>query len=354
MTIMDLVKSRRKDDLNRREFVKMAGAACLPFTWTDFINGDNQLDSAGKPISDGSPVATLTGNGVTDMVITVSSTSGWYVLFYNSVAHIFASDTANLVPHAAVTVKIWSCLSSVSTSFSGNITNILAGGDGLIAADIHKLTKLTNADLNDNSIGALILTPLSSLQTTNLDGNGLTSLDLSGSPLLFSAILSNNSISSINLVGLIHLDTLSLFANLLTDLNLTQLRSLTTSLDVAENPLNTLEVRGLSQLQFFNFYHTNITTIDMGGMVNLNSFDGHGCHLTSVTMTGCNKVLIMDLSINSLPQPQIDAILAQLVSAGLLGGSCLLNGGTNAAPSAAGLANKAILTGPRGWTVTTN
>ena len=60
---------------------------------------------------------------------------------------------------------------------------------------------------------------------------------------------------------------------------------------------------------------------------------------------------------NALPQPAIDGLLAAFVAAGRTSASgqveLLLNGGTNAAPSAAGLVDKATLVS-RGWTVVTN
>ncbi|MBK6800353.1 MAG: hypothetical protein IPG83_02380 [Novosphingobium sp.] len=58
---------------------------------------------------------------------------------------------------------------------------------------------------------------------------------------------------------------------------------------------------------------------------------------------------------NLLTQAAVDAILAAFVAAGRTTGTRILNlGGTgNAAPSAAGLADKATLQS-RGWTVTTN
>ncbi|MBK6800429.1 MAG: hypothetical protein IPG83_02760 [Novosphingobium sp.] len=58
---------------------------------------------------------------------------------------------------------------------------------------------------------------------------------------------------------------------------------------------------------------------------------------------------------NLLMQAAVDAILAAFVAAGRTTGTRILNlGGTgNAAPSAAGLADKATLQS-RGWTVTTN
>ena len=58
---------------------------------------------------------------------------------------------------------------------------------------------------------------------------------------------------------------------------------------------------------------------------------------------------------NLLTQAAVDTILNQIVMNGLTGGALNLGGGGNAAPSLAGLADKAILEAlVPPWTVTTN
>jgi hypothetical protein len=59
------------------------------------------------------------------------------------------------------------------------------------------------------------------------------------------------------------------------------------------------------------------------------------------------------LSDNSLDADSVDYVLASLVANGKEGGECLLYGGTNAVPRAAGLANRDILVS-RGWYVYVN
>jgi hypothetical protein len=55
----------------------------------------------------------------------------------------------------------------------------------------------------------------------------------------------------------------------------------------------------------------------------------------------------------ALNQTSIDNILVSIAAAGTSGGTLNMTGGTNATPSATGLAAKATLVG-RGWTVTHN
>jgi hypothetical protein len=56
---------------------------------------------------------------------------------------------------------------------------------------------------------------------------------------------------------------------------------------------------------------------------------------------------------NALIEAAVDRVLTSLDTAGENNGTVLLDGGTNAAPSATGLAAKSNLEG-RGWTVTVN
>ena len=78
-------------------------------------------------------------------------------------------------------------------------------------------------------------------------------------------------------------------------------------------------------------------------------FDAHGCRLSSVTLTGCDGLITLDLHNNQLGQAAVDGILKEAASWGTYGGKLNLAG--NASPSAAGLQAAASLKG-RGWTVT--
>lgn len=60
-----------------------------------------------------------------------------------------------------------------------------------------------------------------------------------------------------------------------------------------------------------------------------------------------------DFSGNALPEASIDALLVKFASSTATNSSLYLHSGTNAAPSATGLAAKAVLVG-RGWTVNHN
>ena len=77
-------------------------------------------------------------------------------------------------------------------------------------------------------------------------------------------------------------------------------------------------------------------------------------NLTDVMGTSIPATVIdLQLNNNALTQTAVDRVLTSLDAAGGTGGSVRLEGGTNAVPSATGLAAKTNLEG-KGWTVTVN
>ena len=77
-------------------------------------------------------------------------------------------------------------------------------------------------------------------------------------------------------------------------------------------------------------------------------------NLTDVMGTSIPATVIdLRMHNNALTQVAVDRVLTSLDAAGGTGGLVKLEGGTNAVPSAAGLAAKTSLEG-KGWTVTVN
>lgn len=75
--------------------------------------------------------------------------------------------------------------------------------------------------------------------------------------------------------------------------------------------------------------------------------------LLNLFAANCPQLTYIDASGASLGVDYVDGVLSDLENAGNTDGTVDLSGGTNAPPSAAGLASKAILES-RGWTVTVN
>jgi hypothetical protein len=137
----------------------------------------------------------------------------------------------------------------------------------------------------------------------------------------------------------------------------------------------------LNSLTFSNGDFSVSQVIDVSGMANLvtcyvNSYNnllytGYGesdsisdLSISNVSVGGVKITTIEDLtnatalstanfSNNNLSQAAVDKVLADIDSVGLHDGELYLNGGTNSAPSAAGLISKGNLVG-KGWSVATN
>lgn len=91
-----------------------------------------------------------------------------------------------------------------------------------------------------------------------------------------------------------------------------------------------------------------------------------GGGMMSLAVTGCSSLTTISIPAlttadstsysfnnNALSEATVDHILAKFAAATGVNGTLYINGGTNATPSAAGLASKATLVG-RGWTVNHN
>lgn len=112
--------------------------------------------------------------------------------------------------------------------------------------------------------------------------------------------------------------------------------------------------QSLSNLVTLGVTSQQLTSLDISNMSSLQTINAFpNSLLTSVNISGSNKLTGLLLRQCALTQASVDAILAQLVAAGLSNGSCAIMGGTSSAPSVAGAANVTILQG-RGWVVQTN
>ena len=112
-----------------------------------------------------------------------------------------------------------------------------------------------------------------------------------------------------------------------------------------------------SSLAYFTVYSTSVSG-DISDWVLPSSLAHFYVNSTSVdydtssgAFTGITNVLTkIDFDNCSLTQSQVDNVLADCVASGITGAKTLEVGDNNAAPSAAGLANRTILLA-RGWTV---
>ncbi|MDY6904073.1 MAG: hypothetical protein SWH61_05240 [Thermodesulfobacteriota bacterium] len=114
---------------------------------------------------------------------------------------------------------------------------------------------------------------------------------------------------------------------------------------------------GLTALRCVRLFNNEFTSLDFTGSFSNGDGGGilevYGNSLTNLTITGCTDLHDVDASNNALLQSAVDHVLTTLDANGRSGGTVNLSGGTNAGPSASGLAAQASLAG-KGWTVTLN
>ena len=184
---------------------------------------------------------------------------------------------------------------------------------------------------------------LPSLTNFNADFNGLQSVNLSGlTSLLYVDISDNNipggstnSLTSVNLSG---------------STAITELR-----LDDSDFSAGIPNISGLTSLQSLDLDQCSISGIvDLSGFPVLIDLDfGGNTALTSIIIADSQPILYFYASSCALTETAVDDILVVLSNNGVVQGIVELDGGTNAIPSATGLAAKTILEG-NGWTVNVN
>jgi len=190
------------------------------------------------------------------------------------------------------------------------------------------------------------LQTLANLQEFRADYNALESIDFSG---LIN--LTYIDISDCDLVGT---STPSL-----TSINLSGCTSLEElRMDDSDFSGGFPNLSGLNSLFYFDADQCGIVgTVDLSGLPSLNGFDLNGNSQLTRVIISSSQLLGDGWSIYlydcGLTQTAVDNILVALSTNGILNGSIEMDGGTNATPSATGLAAKSVLEG-NGWEVWVN
>lgn len=165
--------------------------------------------------------------------------------------------------------------------------------------------------------------------------------------------------------------------NVLTTLNLSSVTTMTTAFTIVDNPLlTTVDFSSLVTINYdltgpsgtnkgFIWVENNaaltslsfpaLTTLNQGAIAS-EAYIRNCAALTTISFPNLTipNDLWLDFTNNALSQASVDHVLARLVAnPAYVTGQVQLQGGTNSAPSVAGLADKATLAG-RGVTVTTN
>jgi len=185
---------------------------------------------------------------------------------------------------------------------------------------------------------------LTNLNNFNADWNGLQSVNLSGLTSLVYVDISDNNIPG------------SGGTNSLTSVNLSGCTALQTlRLDDSDFSAGIPSLAGLTSLSLIDFDQCSISgVVDLTNLSALEELDFFGnTALTSIIIADTQPILYFYASGCDLTETAVDNILIVLSDNGLANGDVDLDGGTNAIPSATGLAAKLALEAD-GWTVSVN
>lgn len=143
----------------------------------------------------------------------------------------------------------------------------------ITALDISKLKKLKYLYASNNRISSLNISGLSDLEDLSIEGNLLTGqLDISNLKKLKNLNFSDNRISSINASGLEILESIKGENNRLEKIELRKNPNLKL-IYLKNNPIKTtVDIRGLTQLQFFDCTGCNLLFINFSGTINLKEY----------------------------------------------------------------------------------
>jgi Leucine-rich repeat (LRR) protein len=176
---------------------------------------------------------------------------------------------------------------------------------------------------------------LPNLQNFRADFNGLQSVNLSGLTNLLYVDISDNNIPG----G---------FTNSLTSVNLSGCTALQTlRLDDSDFSAGIPSLAGLTNLSIIDFDQCNISgVVDLSGLSALEELDfsGNGS-LTSIIISDTQPIINFQGYNCGLTETAVDDILVVLSDNGQSNGYVSLDGGSNAIPSATGLAAKLVLEG---------
>lgn len=236
-------------------------------------------------------------------------------------------------------------LERIDKSFYGDSTD-------LVTISLPSLTVIGD---NRGNYGAFELTNCSLLETVSLPAltavstlsfnncPALSTVDLSAlETIIYGATIDSSLLETISLSALTTINSLYIQNNsILSTLDLSALGTISGELSVNFSPL--------------------LTELDLSSLVNCSSvYLGNNTSLSSVTLGSLLQAITVDVSGCALTESVVDAILVELAGLDGTGGTTLyenqtvdLSGGTNAPPSATGLAAKATLEG-RGCTVNVN
>lgn len=183
----------------------------------------------------------------------------------------------------------------------------------------------------------------------NIVNNFITDVNLSAFPLIEVIFCSNNNISTLDVASLTSLVTLECPDNSISVLDVANLTGLVT-LRCGNNNISVLNITSLINIDRLNCKFNNISVLDIS---NLTVVQGIDCQSNNISILDTSSATILgylDVSNNNLPSGQIDQILIDLDSHGILDGFLMYTGNPGAPTLASLTAYNNLIS--KGWTIT--
>lgn len=262
------------------------------------------------------------------------------------------------------------------TEFYAYSNSGLTSVTGLTTCTALNVFQVWNCNLN----GALVdFSSCPYLITIQVSGNSsMGTIDVTSNTLLRELFCQDDGISTIDLTNNTQLNVLAVNGNSLSTLNLTNNTQLTRLLIYANTSLGIpTGLTTLTNLVEFNAYDCNFTTtLNLSTLTKLETLYCGNTALPSINLSTCTKLKTLsvrnsssvtalnlpstlndlkrvEVDNNGLTATEINNLLIKLDTNGLSGGYFKSSGGTNAAPTGAGVTAKNNLIA-KGWSVTTN
>ena len=300
------------------------------------------------------------------------------VLFTNLVTttgqlYIGSNSSLANIDFSALTSVYGLLLDTNASYLSLDLSSVTTLGNSIWAADNNLLTEMlipnlvTGAGRNiysdrNNSITTIDLSSIVSLSYLRVDACPLftTLIVPSLTAVSYFSFNNNDSMVSLDLSLVTAMSGYSQITGnaLLATLDLSALQTVGASLNINQNAsLVSIDLSSLTSCPTELRIESNndsLVSVDISSLVTVgNLYIRSSEVLADIIISNALSSLNIDFSRNALTELSVDTILDKLDVAGYSNGTLDLSGGTNATPSAGGLASKANLVG-RGWTVTNN
>ncbi|WP_395043618.1 T9SS type A sorting domain-containing protein [Flavobacterium sp.] len=280
-------------------------------------------------------VLACAGNEISNLNLTGLSNLTTLYCFTNAIASLNLFGLPNL--------EILGCssnlLTTLDTSNNPNLKTLYCGGNLLSTLNVNQLLNLETLDCSQNQFttlnlngltnlisfnynnspaSSIIIDGLTNLETLSLYNSQLTSLDINNLPNLKKLNCAKNDLTSLTISNLLNLDTLNCAYNLqLTNLslsNLPNLKSLSCNGGVlgsgTTGNLTSLNVSGLTSLEFLDCQFNQLTTLNLNGLTNLKSLVYNNNLISSLTLNNLPSLVGLDCSSNQITNLDVSNLTA--------------------------------------------